>query len=327
MTLQTYDWESPLLSLAYKATRSDSLEGVTATHDQDLSRMAYRHCEELTSEHSRSFYLASALLPRPKRQAIRAFYAFCRTTDDIVDYPADDTQTRLDDWRRRALTSAHAPDDLVPVAWSDTCTRYHIPKHYAYQFIDGVARDLHQARYETFAELAEYCYGVASTVGLISMHIVGFHTEQAIPYAIRLGVALQITNILRDVAEDWRRGRVYLPQEELRAFGLSEADIAAGVVTPQWREFMKFQIDRNRRLYREAWPGIAMLHREGRIAIGAAADFYSAILNDIEAHDYDIFSRRAHVTGWGKVRRIPGIWWRIRQPKSGTATKVAAANV
>jgi phytoene synthase len=117
---------------------------------------------------------------------------------------------------------------------------------------------------------------------------------------------------LRDVDEDWKRGRVYLPKEELQTFGLSESDIAAGVVDDRWREFMKFQIARVRQIYNEAWPGIYMLDQQGRLAIAAAATFYRAILDDIEAHDYDVFSRRAHVSKWGKIRRLPSIWWQAK---------------
>jgi phytoene synthase len=230
--------------------------------------------------------------------------------------PSDSTAA-LQMWRSRALHSNDHSHDPIPTAWRDACATYHIPQLYAEQLIDGVARDVVQNRYQTFAELAEYAYGVASTVGLMSMHIIGYTSEEAIPYAVRLGVALQMTNILRDVAEDWRRGRLYLPQEELAAFGLSEADIAAGIVTEKWRSFMRFQIERNRRLYREAWPGIALLNPEGRLAIAAAADFYAAILHDIEQHDYDVFTRRAHVGKWGKLRRIPSLWWQTRQRPGG----------
>ena len=118
-------------------------------------------------------------------------------------------------------------------------------------------------RYHTFGELTTYAYGVASTVGLMSMHIIGFAGEQAIPYAIKLGVALQLTNILRDIGEDWRAGRLYLPMDEMAAFGLSEADLDRGRVDDRWRALMRFQIERNRRLYAEANPGIALLNREG----------------------------------------------------------------
>ncbi|HEX9077275.1 MAG TPA: squalene/phytoene synthase family protein, partial [Anaerolineae bacterium] len=215
-------------------------------------------------------------------------------------------------WRRQALSYQPSLENPVALAWAETRRRYRIPQRYAEQLIEGVARDLKQKRYQTFEEVASYAYGVASTVGLMSMHIIGFSGPKAIPYAIKLGVALQITNILRDVAEDWQMGRVYLPQTELAEYGLDEADIAAGRVDERWRSFMRFQIARNRRLYAEAWPGIAMLNRDGRFAVAAAGGLYRAILDDIEAHDYDVFHRRAHVSSWGKLGRLPGIWWASR---------------
>jgi phytoene synthase len=233
-------------------------------------------------------------------------------SDDIVDRPLGDVTATLTNWRRRALSPTVHPDDLIAVAWADTRHRYQIPHRYAEQFIDGVARDLCQTRYNTFAELAAYAYGVASTVGLMSIHITGFASTEAIVYAVKLGVALQLTNILRDVGEDWRAGRVYLPLDELAAFGLTERDLAAGRVDARWRAFMRFQIARNRHLYAEAWRGIKLLHPEGRFAVAAAGDLYRAILNDIEAHDYDVFNRRAHLTRWQKLRRLPGIWWSNR---------------
>jgi phytoene synthase len=174
--------------------------------------------------------------------------------------------------------------------------------------LDGVASDLERCRYQSFDELAEYAYQVASTVGLMSMHIIGYSGAEAIPYAIKLGVALQVTNILRDVGEDFQNRHVYLPQEELERFGLSEKDISAGVVTPGWRKFMRFQIQRVRRIYAEAQPGIGMLQGDGRFAIAAASGLYEAILDDIEKHDYDVFSRRAHIGALGKLLRLPGIW-------------------
>jgi phytoene synthase len=134
--------------------------------------------------------------------------------DDIVDEASDVEQdTQLDYWRTMVETASFADNDLVAVAWADTLSRYHIPRHYALQLIDGVARDLFQSRYQTFEELATYCYGVASTVGLMSMYIIGFDSSEAVPYAIKLGVALQMTNILRDIGEDYRNGRLYLPRK------------------------------------------------------------------------------------------------------------------
>jgi len=192
--------------------------------------------------------------------------------------------------------------------------RYHIPPRYAHQLIDGVAKDILKTRYANFDELAEYSYGVASTVGLMAMHITGFDTAAAaIPYAVKLGVALQMTNILRDVGEDWRAGRVYLPQDELAAYGLTEDDFGGSLASDgRWRALMRFQIARNRRLYAESLPGVDLLHHAGRFAIAAAAELYRGILEDIEAHDYQVFCRRSHVSRWGKLRRLPGIWWRAR---------------
>ena len=129
---------------------------------------------------------------------------------------------------------------------------------------------------------------------------------------MRLGIALQLTNILRDVGLDWQAGRLYLPLNELAQFGLSEVDIPRGRVDERWRAFMRHQIARTRALYAEAEPGIALLAPEGRFAIAAAANLYRAILEDIEAHDYDVFTRRAHVGLWGKLRRLPRIWWATR---------------
>jgi phytoene synthase len=243
---------------------------------------------------------------------MRALYAFCRMSDDIVDRPGDDAEQRLAEWKLKTFSAQPNDDDPVALAWADTRQQYAIPPRYAEQLIEGVGRDLVQNRYQTFEELAAYAYGVASTVGLMSMHIVGYSGPQAVPYAIKLGVALQLTNILRDVAEDWRVNRVYLPAGEMAEYGLSEADLAVGEVSERWRDFMRFQIQRNRRLYAEAWPGIAMLHKDGRLAVAAAAGFYQEILSDIEAHNYDVFNRRAHLSGTAKLRMIPGLWWHNR---------------
>jgi phytoene synthase len=256
--------------------------------------------------------MASGLLPDEQRRAMRALYAFCRVSDDLVDQNPADGESQLKNWRQRSLNGHQQDGDPVSLAWADTRARYQIPGQYAEQLLDGIASDLTQTRYGTFDDLAHYCYAVASTVGLMSMHIVGYAGKEAIPYAVKLGVALQLTNILRDVAEDWQNGRLYLPLDELAAFGLAEADIAQGVVDNRWRAFMRFQIERARQLYTEALPGVAMLGKSGRFAVGAAAELYRAILEDIEAHDYDVFSRRAHLSDRKKLALLPGIWWRAR---------------
>jgi len=315
-----FQWEGTLLNLARKALEHDRSDDQLGPVNHRQLRAAYRYCEVLTKANSRTFYLASNLLPSAKRQAVQALYAFCRLTDDIVDRGQSDSGLRLEQWEKQILqpTSQHSthpadPESLVALAWHDTRKRHNVPALYAEQLVRGVASDLRKKRYETFNDLAAYCYGVACTVGLMSMHIVGHYGPQAMPNAIRLGVALQLTNILRDVGEDWRMGRLYLPKEELEAFGLTEADIEGGFVTEKWRAFMRFQVERVRLLYASAMPGVAMLHSDGRFAIAAAAELYQAILVEIENNDYNVFSRRAVVSKWGKLRRLPGIWARARK--------------
>lgn len=302
-------WEHRLLEWAYQSLESDLSDECPEVGDGTLAH-AYAYCAAVTREHSRTFHLASGLLPEPKRSAARALYTFCRVSDDIVDRAQGDPQAELEQWRQRALHDCPAPADALIQAWADTREKYGIPSVYAEQLLDTLAQDLTKHRYATFDELAAYCYGAASTVGLMAMHIIGFAGPEAIPYAVKLGVVLQLTNILRDVGEDWQAGRLYLPLDELAAFGLTEADVASGRVDDRWRRFMRFQIDRVRRLYAEALPGVGLLHRDGRFAIGAAAELYAAIVEDIEAHDYDVFHRRAHIGTLGKLRRLPGIWWR-----------------
>lgn len=308
------NWENQLLALAGHVPHPSTRPFFSYWAGDANLHNAYKQAEIITAAHSKSFYFASKLLPEEKRSAVRALYAFCRTVDDIVDEVESkkDRDFELNYWRGIVQTVSSSPDDLVASAWTDTLTRYHIPRHYALQLIDGVARDLSQSRYQTFEDLATYCYGVASTVGLMSMYIVGFKSHEAVPYAIKLGVALQMTNILRDVGEDYRNGRLYLPREELAFYGIHEADIAEGRVTDNWRQFMKFQIDRTRQLYKESWLGVKMLEREGQLAIGAASTFYCGILDDIEKHDYDVFTRRASLSSWGKISRVPSLWLKVR---------------
>ena len=302
------NWENQLLALAGNIPHPSTRPFFSYWAGDAALKAAYREAEKITSKHSKSFYFASALLPEEKRSAVRALYAFCRIVDDIVDESTDiECEKQLEYWRGMVETTSFSNDDLIAAAWADTLARYHIPRHYALQLIDGVARDLIQTRYQTFAELATYCYGVASTVGLMSMYIVGFHSNDAVPYAIKLGVALQMTNILRDVGEDYQSGRLYLPREELAFYGIREQDIAEGRVTNHWRQFMKFQIDRTRQLYEESWEGVKMLEREGQLAIGAASVFYQGILDEIEKNDYDVFTRRVSLSTWGKARRIPAL--------------------
>jgi 15-cis-phytoene synthase len=302
-------WEQQLIAQAQVAP-DPQVPGMMLSVDGKRLASAYKLCDTITKEHSRTFFLASGLLPPAKKQAARALYAFCRLSDDLIDHKTEDQALKFRHWRQQMVDHNCPEEDPVVLAWMNTRARHHIPAAYVRQFLDGVERDLTAVRYQTFADLTEYCYGVAATVGLMSMHIIGFSGPEAIPYAVKLGVALQLTNILRDVNEDWTKGRLYLPLSDLQAFDLTEQDIARGQVNGRWRAFMQFQIERTRQLYTEALPGVTLLGREGRLAIAAAAELYQAILTDIEAHDYDVFSRRAYISHGTKLKLLPGIWWR-----------------
>ena len=252
-------WEHIPLTLAEAGRHQAMPAGPLPSRDPALLQKAYAHCEFVIAEHGKTFNMASSLLPRDKRRAIRALYAFCRISDNIVDCGSTTRKSRevqLSIWRRTMLSEAPRQDDLVATAWTDARLRYNIPSQYADQLIDGVSLDLCDKSYETFDELAVYAYEVASTVGLMSMHIIGLapgtSEEEAIPFIVRLGVALQITNILRDIGEDLRSGRIYLPQSELAAFSLSRKDLEIGRVDDRWRAFMRFQVERNRSLYQRS---------------------------------------------------------------------------
>jgi phytoene synthase len=273
---------------------------------------SYRACRSMILRHSRSFFFSSHFLPPPKRRAVRALYAFCRTTDDAVDLTPDDPARALAQWLRTVRTPALAARHPTLPAWNDTCRRHALPSALTNELLAGVAMDLTIHRYETFADLWLYCYRVASVVGLLSMRIVGF-APGAEPYAIKLGVALQLTNILRDIGEDARRGRVYLPQEDLARFGLTDDDIVAGRVDARFQALMRFEIDRARQLYAESWPGVGLLSSDSRLAIGAASHVYARILDKIAANNDDVFRLRAHLSTAEKLALLPAIWRKVRR--------------
>lgn len=278
-------------------------------------RAAYMACRAITRHHSKSFYLATRLLPPAKRNAMEALYAFCRTSDDTVDHSSD-AANALARWLAQIKYPAVPSHEPVLLAWADTCERYALPHDLTNELLAGVAMDLTIQRYNTFAELWVYCYRVASVVGLLSMRIIGFDPG-AEAYAIRLGIALQLTNILRDIGEDARRGRIYLPLEDLRRFGLSEHDILNGVRDNRFRRLMQYQIDRAEQLYRSSWPGVTLLHRDGQMAVAAAALLYRGILAQIVANDFDVFNRRAHVSASAKLLMLPHIRYQLSRLRRG----------
>ncbi|HKP53399.1 MAG TPA: phytoene/squalene synthase family protein [Chloroflexia bacterium] len=282
---------------------------------------AYRTCTEIIRKHSRSFYFSARLLPHAKRHGIMALYAFCRTSDDLVDAAdgmpnresaRDNARAALDRWAVLAGNCCASDSHPVAAAWADTRLRFGIPSHLAEELLSGIRMDLTIDRYETWDDLWVYCYRVASTVGLMSMYVTGAERMEAVPYAVQLGVALQLTNILRDIGEDARAGRVYIPAEDMKRFGYTDEMLFAGVNNRNFRRLVEFQIERAHALYDAAMPGIALLPRDSRMAVTAAATVYRGILDKIRGAGYDVFTRRAHVSMGEKLCALPGIWWATR---------------
>lgn len=290
---------------------------------QSLSSVeaAYELCRQVTAKYSKTFYMGTLLMAPAKRRAIWAIYLWCRRTDELVDGPQAQftSEKTLDRWEAQ-LESVFSgcPVDDEDVALVDTLEQFPLDIQPFKDMIAGQRMDLRRSRYDTFEELELYCYRVAGTVGLMSTTIMGVDGQletapwchhnplDPTPQAIALGIANQLTNILRDVGEDVRRGRIYLPLEDLQRFNYSEADLIAGVIDDRWRRLMAFQIDRARRFYQEAEAGISLLSPDARWPVWAALELYQQILDVIEENDYDVFSRRAYVPSWRKFLTLPG---------------------
>ncbi len=272
---------------------------------------AYELCRQIAQQYGKTFYLATLLMPKPKRQAIWAFYAWCRTTDELVDgvWAETTTPATLDHWEKRLEACfAGQPTTDMDVALLDAIERYPLPIQPFRDMIAGQRMDLTLSRYANFEELHLYCYRVAGTVGLISSAIMGFEGRDATQEAIALGIAMQLTNILRDVGEDARRGRIYIPQEDLQRFGYSEQELLNDVVDERWRALMTFQIQRARGFYARAETGVGALSREVRWPVWAALINYRAILDAIERNQYEVFRQRAYVSSLRKLASLPLAW-------------------
>lgn len=256
----------------------------------------YEYCQTLTKREAKNFYYGFMLLPEKQRYAIYSAYAFARQCDDIADEGllVDEAQKRLDAYREeldRCL--AGKPEGPVFTALKHSVDTYEIPTEYFYGLIRGVERDLRQTRYETFDELKRYCYLVASVVGLISIEIFGYRGgDKAQEHAADLGVALQLTNILRDLREDAERGRVYLPSDEIEMFGYSVEELLEGRVTPAFRSLMAFNVTRARDYFEQGRRLLPYLPRRARACVGAMSGIYEAILDEIARRPATVFRRR-----------------------------------
>ncbi len=295
--------------------RSSLIPG-EATEIPDLAG-SYAYCEALARREAGNFYHAFRLLPRPERRAMCALYAYMRVTDDLSDDPGpvDEKRASLGAWRtqlERALGGE--PSHALHPALADTVRTYGIPAVYLHDVLDGVSMDLDRARYGTFTELYGYCYRVASAVGLACIHIWGFDGEEAKGPAEAAGIALQLTNILRDLGEDAGRGRIYLPLEDLARFGYPEEALGRGERNEAFRALMRFEVDRARGYYEAARSLEPRLRPPGRAVFRVMTRTYRGLLEEIERRDYDVFSQRVRLGRWHKawlaVQALPVRWAR-----------------
>ncbi len=283
---------------------------------------AYEICRQETAKWAKTFYLGTLLLPPIKRKAIWAIYVWCRRTDELMDSEEAQKKSkaelsdRLDAWevRTKDIFKGEVKDELDSVM-SDTIKKFPQSIQPYLDMIEGQRMDLDKTRYSTFKELELYCYRVAGTVGLMTQNVMGIDPAYTnAPWskspdpskaAVALGIANQLTNILRDVGEDRSRGRIYLPQEDLIKFGYSEDDLLQGKINPQWKELMAFQLTRAREWFEISEEGVRWLSADARWPVWTSLRLYRGILNSIERLDYDVFNNRAYVSRFMKFLELP----------------------
>jgi phytoene synthase len=272
---------------------------------------SYEYCQRIARSRAKNFYYSFLLLSAQQRKAMCAIYAFMRYCDDLSDEPGA-SRAAIERWQGEmedALEGRFSEHPVWP-AFHHTVRRFGIPHEYFREMIEGVASDLEPRRIETFDELYRYCYQVASVVGLTTVHIFGFDTRSALPLAEKCGVAFQLTNILRDIREDAERGRIYLPAEDLRRFGVTEEDLKAGRRDERFLRLMQFEAARAREYYDESRPLLDLVHPRSRSSLEALVTIYSRLLERIERTEYDVFARRVRLSAmeksWIVVRALVG---------------------
>ena len=273
--------------------------------------VAYQECQRITRREARNFYYAFVLLPPKRRQAIYVAYAFCRYCDDAVDSETstEEKLQRLADLRRMLEQCYQGQaDEPVFVGLAQVAKDYEIPREYFEEILAGMEADRVKTRYQDFSELREYCYRVASAVGLICIHIFGFDDARAKAHAIDLGLAMQLTNISRDVKEDLDFGRIYLPQDELAQFGYSEEDLISGRFDDAFQALMRFQAERARAYFRSGFQLLPYLSPRSRACTAVLGRIYSKLLDRIEAANYDVLNYRVSLSTAEKLGIMAQSW-------------------
>lgn len=293
---------------------------------------AYQVCRAVTKTHAKTFYAASHFIPRDKRDACYAVYAFCRYVDDLIDVAMEqgdlsreDAVALIEHWRsdvaslydpsatRSTTDPAYRDRAAVLRAWEHTLQHYHIPRNLPNELIEGVLMDTTISRFQTFDQLKEYCYKVASVVGLMTSEIFGYKSADALPRAVDLGIAMQLTNIIRDVKEDAVRGRIYLAQEDMLLFGVSEQDVLDHVFSPELKALIIEYVRRADAYYASSDSGVSLLSPDSMLTVLLMSRNYQKILREVEKMDCNIFERRASTTLFTKILAIPSAFVESRR--------------
>jgi phytoene synthase len=268
----------------------------------------HEYCQQKAAASGSSFYYSFLFLPEERRRAITALYAFCREVDDVVDDCSDLATARatLAWWRQELAAAFHGtPQHPVARALADVAPRFTLAEARVAEIIDGMEMDLEHDRYPSFEALRQYCHRVAGVVGLLSAEIFGYQDSRTLEYAADLGLAFQLTNIIRDVGEDARRGRVYLPLDEIERFGVSVADIAGSRETDNFRRLIEFQIERALEYYGEAFRKLPAVDRRAQRAGIVMAGIYQALLDEIQRDGCRVLTRRTSLT---PIRKLWIAW-------------------
>ena len=289
---------------------------------EDVSlRKSYGECRAITRHYAKTFYMATRFLPNEKQRSIFAMYALCRYLDDLVDETEDlitsnkmqvsEVAEMMEEQKillQRVYDGFDPGEHPIFSAFSHVLKTFHIPIKLPFELIEGVTMDLTKKRYATFGEVYDYSWKVASTVGLMTSEVFGYSDPKALDHAVELGIAMQLTNILRDVGEDLGRGRIYIPKEDLEFFGVSEQDLFDHVLDEKFIALMEFQLQRAEEYYDRSDPGIGLLSADSRLPVSMARLNYSRILQRIRDNGYQVFNQRAHLSTAKKLAILPKLW-------------------
>jgi len=270
------------------------------------------YCQQRAAASGSSFYYSFLFLEPRRRQAITALYAFCREVDDVVDECPDPgiARTKLDWWRGElAALYTGRPSHPVTQALAGSLKEFHLPQEQLLEIIDGMEMDLDNARYADFKALHLYCYRVASVVGLLAAEIFGYKDRQTLKYAHDLGLAFQLTNIIRDVGEDARRGRIYLPQDELARFGVADDDLVGARYSDSFHTLMEFQVERARATYQQAFAQLPSADRKSQRAGLVMTAIYRATLDEIVRDNYRVLDQRISLPPLRKLWLAGKTWF------------------